>query len=204
MPFRRKRTICTSITSRLFKGADFVKPEVRLEFGARSTGEPRERRSISCEAASEIPEIKFPVAHPMVMRPERTFWEKATAVHVFCLRTSGGSDRLSRHWYDLVRLDESEFGAQALDDKQVARQVAMLKNTFYRTNDDEGQWIDFQAVVSGSLRLVPEGERRESVAEDYGNMKSSGMLPQDAESFDDLMTKCKDIEQHLNHLAGEA
>lgn len=42
------------------------------------------------------------------MRPERTFWEKATAVHVFCQQGEfRGGERFSRHWHDLVRLDHA-------------------------------------------------------------------------------------------------
>ena len=62
----------------------FVRSEVTVEFGARSTGEPREERPIECDAAPYISEVVFPSARAFVMLAERTFWEKATAVHVFC------------------------------------------------------------------------------------------------------------------------
>ena len=68
----------------LIANYEFVRPEVTVEFGARSTGEPREVRPIECDAAVHIPEVSFPSANPFVMLAERTFWEKATAVHVFC------------------------------------------------------------------------------------------------------------------------
>lgn len=68
----------------LFPDYGFVRPEVLLEFGARSTGEPRDQRSVECDAAGYIPDVDFPSARPWVMSVERTFWEKATAIHVFC------------------------------------------------------------------------------------------------------------------------
>jgi hypothetical protein len=49
-------------------------------------------------------DLAFPTAKPRVMLPKRTFWEKATAVHVFCKRGFKG-EHISRHWHDLVRLD---------------------------------------------------------------------------------------------------
>ena len=70
----------------LLGGYDFVQPRVMVEFGARATGEPREEHAIECDAAGHVPGIVFPTARPQVMLAERTFWEKATAVHVFCLR----------------------------------------------------------------------------------------------------------------------
>lgn len=70
------------------EGTGYVRPSVLLEFGARSTGEPNEPRSVACDAALHLPEVSFPSATPQVMRPERTFWEKATAIHVFCAQGS--------------------------------------------------------------------------------------------------------------------
>ncbi|MFU8899373.1 MAG: nucleotidyl transferase AbiEii/AbiGii toxin family protein [Roseinatronobacter sp.] len=55
-----------------------------LEFGARTTGEPATARDIVCDSAAAIEGVEFPVARPRVMHAERTFWEKATAIHVFC------------------------------------------------------------------------------------------------------------------------
>ena len=70
------------------EGTGYVRPSVLLEFGARSTGEPNEPRPVACDAAPHLPEVSFPSATPQVMRPERTFWEKATAIHVFCAQGS--------------------------------------------------------------------------------------------------------------------
>ena len=82
------------------EGTGYVRPSVLLEFGARSTGEPNELRTVACDAARHLPDVSFPSATPQVMRPERTFWEKATAIHVFCAQGSfRGGDRYARHWH---------------------------------------------------------------------------------------------------------
>ena len=72
-----------------FDDYGFVRPEVLVDFGTRSTGEPRETRPIECDAAAFLPDLSFPEACPAVMLAERTFWEKATSMHVFCLRQRG-------------------------------------------------------------------------------------------------------------------
>jgi hypothetical protein len=66
------------------KGDEYVAPCVTLEFGARSTGEPVETKTITCDAAPLLQKLAFPSANPRLMLPKRTFWEKATAVHVYC------------------------------------------------------------------------------------------------------------------------
>jgi hypothetical protein len=79
-------------------GTGYVAASVMLEFGARSTGEPSERREIRCDAAAHLQGVEFPTAAPEVMRAERTFWEKATAIHVFCKQGEfRGGDRFARH-----------------------------------------------------------------------------------------------------------
>ena len=67
----------------LNEGTGHVRPEVKLEFGARATGEPNAPMSVVCDAAPHLPGIEFPKAEPRVMQIERTFWEKATAAHVY-------------------------------------------------------------------------------------------------------------------------
>ena len=64
----------------LATGSGYVAPAVMLEFGARSTGEPSALHDVVCDAAGLVEGVVFPTARPMVMRAERTFWEKATAI----------------------------------------------------------------------------------------------------------------------------
>lgn len=64
----------------------YVAPSVMLEFGARSTGEPASFRDVTCDAAGLIDGLDLPSARPRVMHAEWTFWEKATAIYVFCLQ----------------------------------------------------------------------------------------------------------------------
>ena len=90
-----------------FEDHGFVRPEVLVDFGARSTGEPRETRTIGCDAAGFLPNLSFPETHPAVVLAQRTFREKATFMRVFRLRRRGRGDRLSRHWHDVARLDEA-------------------------------------------------------------------------------------------------
>lgn len=182
----------------IFEDYGFVRPEVMVEFGARSTGDPREERPIECDAAVHLPGIAFPSSHPHVMLAERTFWEKATAAHVFCRQHRMRGDRLSRHWYDLVRLDEAEYGVRALADRGLALDVAHHKSVFFRENDFGGNVIDYIAAVSGNLLLVPEEPALGELGEDYANMVAGGMLLDDAEAFETVMERCADIQARAN------
>lgn len=171
----------------LFPDYGFVRPEVMVGFGARSTGEPREERPIECDAAPYIPGEAFPSIRTFLMLAERTFWEKATAVHVFCRQQRSRGGRLSRHWYDLVRLDDAGLAERSLADRDLALSVVQHKSMFFREKDASGSWIDYEAAVAGELQLVPHGPAYEALADDYGRMLSDGMLLDDEERFEVLM-----------------
>ena len=82
----------------LTKGTGYIAPVVTLEFGGRATGEPHEIHSVECDIAEHLAEIEFPTASPQVMSLARTFWEKATAAHVFCAQGRLRGERYARHW----------------------------------------------------------------------------------------------------------
>ena len=153
-----------------------MRPEVMVEFGARSTGEPHKFMPVLCDAAAYLPQLAFPQAHPTVMLAERTFWEKATAIHVFCRQKRRRGQRLSRHWHDLARLDEAGISAKALNDHALALSVARHKAMFFVENDTHGNRIDYEEAVSGGLQLVPSGAAHAVLADDYARMLADGMI----------------------------
>ena len=175
-----------------------MRPDVQVDFGARSTGEPHVLRPVVCDAAAHLPALAFPEARPAAMLPERTFWEKATSMHVYCLQGRVRGERWSRHWHDLMRLDEAGIAARALEDRELALSVARHKAMFFRENDANRQRIDYHAAVSGNLRLVPSGSAQDALAEDYASMLSTGMLLDEDEPFGTVMARCAAIEKRAN------
>ena len=176
-------------------GGDFVLPRVKVEFGARSTGEPHRDVQIHCEAADWVNGVNFPSVDAQVMLAERTFWEKATAVHVFCKKNQLNGDRQSRHWYDLVRLDDKGYADRALKDNDIAVTVARHKGTFFR----QGAGIDYGRAIAGDLQLVPSDEVCDSLRDDYDRMLESRIILPSDETFEDLMRKCCDLQTRANN-----
>ena len=179
-------------------GTGYVAPVVKIEFGARSTGEPHESRHVTTDAASYLKELAFPEADVRVMRAERTFWEKATAIYVFCLQAETGSERFARHWYDLVQLDRAGIVGAALKDRALATRVADHKSIFFAEKDADGRRIDYHAAANGSLKLVPDGKGRALLEADYARMLEDGLLPSAAESFEEILAQCADIQARAN------
>jgi Nucleotidyl transferase AbiEii toxin, Type IV TA system len=180
-------------------GTGYIASNVRLEFGARSTGEPSQPRTVQCDAAEYLPTIEFPTATAMVMLPERTFWEKATAIHVFCAKgTFRGGKGFARHWHDIARLDEAGFAQTAITDKGLAKAVADHKSAFFAEKNSQGEPIDYHAAVAGGLRLVPDDDALILLRADYRQMVDDGLFLDEAESFELLLDRCRIIENKAN------
>ena len=179
----------------------YVRPTVRLEFGAHSTGKPHGPMPISCEAATHLAMLDLPAARPLVMDPKRTFLEKASAIHVACRRGrwgSGEGERYSRHWYDLDRLARAGIAEAAIRDRPLAVEVAQNKQDFWHTTDAAKQPIDYVQVINGELQLVPTADAREALEADYRAMTDSGMLRGEIPSFPELLDRIALLEQQCN------
>lgn len=175
--------------------SSYALPRVKLEFGARSSGEPSTVIPVRCDIEGLISGIELPVAAPRVMNLTRIFWEKATAAHVYCLQGEPGlSERFSRHFHDLARLDEAGHLPEALAAKDVADAVAVHKAAFFAEKDSAGNRIDYMQAVHGDLTLVPTASAFDALKRDYQRMTEDGLLFDEAESFETLMSRCATIQ----------
>ena len=184
-------------------GRPYTEPRVQLEFGARGTGEPWIEHHVVCDAADYLPEIGFPEATVRAMEAERTFWEKATAAHISCIQgTFRGTTHFARHWYDLVQLDACGVADRALADRSLADAVATHKSLFFAEKGPNGAQIDYREAVDGGLQLVPVGgEAFDALRADYDAMTDAGYLPEDAESFEQLVSKCHELTAKANRFS---
>ncbi len=179
-------------------GSDYVQTVVTLEFGARATGEPHQVLPVVCDMDGHVQDIALPTAKPMVMSVARTFWEKATAAHVYCAQGRIRSERYARHWHDLAAIAHSHHFSEIISDKSVALAVADHKSFFFLEKDANGGVVDYHSAVTGKLRIVPDGAARDALREDYAAMIGDAMLLSDPLNFDQLMSACTDIEERVN------
>ena len=133
------------------------------------------------------------------MRAERTFWEKATAAHVYSLQGQLRGERYSRHWYDLAAMAQSGHAQSAITDRQLGKDVAEHKSMFFAEKNADKVWIDYLAAVSGSIQLVPEGRALDALRLDYAAMLEDGLLPSNRASFAEVIESCFELQQQINH-----
>jgi hypothetical protein len=176
----------------------YVKPAVMLEFGARSTGEPTEVHQVGCDAAAHLPTLSFPKARPRVMTTARTFWEKATAAHVYCRQQALKQERFSRHWHDLAAIMKSSHFPVAINNGDIAEMVARHKSLFFKAKDNAGEVISYEDAVRGKLQLVPGGDALSSLKSDYAQMIEAGLFHAEVVEFETLMGNCAEMQERIN------
>ena len=182
----------------LASGTGYIPPVITLEFGARSTGEPHAPHHVVCDMAGAVEGVVFPEAIPMVMDLARTFWEKATATHVYCAQQRIRSERFARHWHDLAAIARTAHFDEIAANRQVADLVATHKSWFFQEKAADGSVVDYHAAARGSIQIVPHGAARDALGQDYALMLNDGVMVGDARTFDQLMQECVMIQDRLN------
>jgi len=112
----------------------YIQQSILIEFGGRNSSLPQKAITINSDIAEFVPTLNFPTASISVLSGERTFWEKVTLIHAECHRPSFklNADRLSRHWYDLMKLADHDIGSSALSNITLLKNVILIKETLFR------------------------------------------------------------------------
>ena len=174
---------------------DYVGNSVLIELGGRNITEPNEEREVRPDIAEHVSELGFPRPTVSVLSPMRTFWEKATLMHVECQRNEfrAGAERLSRHWYDLAMLADLAPGQAAVGDRTLLADVVKHKKVFYNAS-----YANYDACLSGQLRLIPENHVLAALHEDFQRMIDAGMFIGDPPAFHAIIDRLHTLEAAIN------
>jgi hypothetical protein len=175
----------------------YVSPAVRLEFGARSEHLPAEQREVRPFLHDHFPDLLLePAVTIKTLAAERTFWEKATILHMLHHRDAEKplGERMSRHYYDLIQLARSDVKARALGDLALLEAVAAHKSVYFRAAS-----AHYDRARPPTLRLSPGPALARGLRADYEGM--SEVLFGAPEPFDQLMTSIAALETEINALA---
>jgi Nucleotidyl transferase AbiEii toxin, Type IV TA system len=181
----------------LFENDPYVQPSVKLEGGGRSAVDPHQEYTIAPLIASTLPDWEFSVPNVITIDAQRTFWDKVFILHGLYYGYRDGKripedrQRLSRHYYDVAMIYNSEIGKRAIDNDELREKVRQHKLDFFKT-----AWKRFDLAVSGTIRIVPYDRLLTALAQDYQAMQ--GMMLGTAPNFDSLIEVLKQLENLLN------
>lgn len=173
----------------------YVRPVVKIELGARSDPWPAQSAVVRPYIAEAFPQaFSKPDCDVVALAPERTFWEKAMLLHEETYRPADKArrPRMARHYYDLYQLIIHGVAARALEDRQLFEQVVEHRRVFFAHN-----WVDYETLRPGSLRLLPLPEQQSGWREDYAAMQGE-MFGNAPPPFDTLLGAIRSIEHEFN------
>ncbi len=174
----------------------YLRPVVKMEFGARSDTEPNQVRTISPYVSAVLSLVVGDSAFTVrAVDAERTFWEKVSLLHEEAYRASSPRTRLARHYYDLWCLDQKGIGAAALGEPLLFHRVVEHRRLFFRANAEAQR-----SLKPGTVRLVPSVDRMQAWRSDLNAMRDS-MFFGEPPSFDEIVLRMSALEKRINAMA---
>ncbi len=127
--FTFPRSLTSSVES-------YVKSAVKIEFGSRADHWPAENMTVTPYIANASGNVSIESAPVRVLAAERTFWEKATILHMIHNYPGGKNvpPRMSRHYYDLFAMVETPIYKKALEKIALLKDVSDHKIMFFKAN----------------------------------------------------------------------
>ena len=151
----------------------YVQAAVKIETGAKSALDPNRPVTIAPYIDADLEALDFSVPDVTTIHAERTFWDKIIIAHGLRswfdrrgeLRQDG--QRISRHYYDLHSLLNSDVGASAIADLALGTDCIKHARAFFSRPD-----YHLAAAALGSFTLRPIGDMIDRLARDYDNTKA--------------------------------
>ena len=129
-------------------------PVVLIELVPRADEIPNEERKITpiiYEVFEDLlGEGSFNIS---TLTPERTFLEKLLFIHETLEGFNKGSERKSRHYYDLLKLYKAGVFERIKNNRELLQMVVEHRQTFFRYNT-----LDYTGILSNGVRVLPKKE----------------------------------------------
>lgn len=174
---------------------EYIPPRVKIEISCLSMNEPTEERWISSYVEQTIPgEDDTASATIRTVVPTRTFLEKAFLLCEEFQKKVPRHIRMSRHLYDLERLMDTEFGKQALEDKDLYQRIVKHRSVYYSVG-----YVDYNKLMPNVIDFIPREELISDWKSDYSEM-SDHFIYGDKLSFEELIGRMKELQERFRKM----
>ena len=167
-------------------------PVVLIELVPRADESPNEERKVTPIIYEVFADLlgkgSFKVS---TLAPERTFLEKLLLIHETIEGFNKGSERKSRHYYDLLKLYNAGVFERIKNNRELLQIVVEHRQTFFRYNS-----LNYAGILSNGVRVVPPKESLTDWRGDY--LRTTVMIYNTAPSFDELITFANQLEKEFN------
>ena len=176
---------------------DYICPAVKIESGAKSALDPHEELIIVPYVSEEVPRLRLAASGVTTVVAERTFWDKIVILHGVrnwfekrgVLR--GRGQRVSRHYYDVHRISQSELGARAVADRELGADCVAHTRMLFNSPD-----LGLNRASPGTFSLSLTKAMLEELRRDYARI--TGMIIGAPPKFDEVMASVAAVENGKN------
>ena len=179
----------------VFSASGYIRPDIKLEIGAFAEGTPFAPAKIRSYAAEQFAELAEECVNIPTVSVARTFWEKITILHYlnFLPTEKATPLRLSRHYYDVYMLANSEYREQIYAAAPLLDEIIAFDRKFYPKPG-----VDYEKMNLRTLRLLPPPSRITDLERDYSQMQE--MIFGEKPTWQDLLQILNRLERGLHLL----
>jgi hypothetical protein len=175
----------------------YIRSAVKIEGGAKSAFDPHAAATVKPYAGDDLPDGDLTIGGIITIEPTRTFWDKVVILHGLRRwfdhrgQLRHGGQRVSRHYYDVFRLLQSQTGQSAATDRELAEDCARHARMFFNTPD-----FDLNEAAHGTWTLAPTAPMIDVLERDYNAM--AGMIMGSMPTFAETLEAVANLEKRIN------
>jgi hypothetical protein len=173
----------------VFDQLSYLPQRVLIEVSARSLIEPHQAVRITSMIDEHYPETDFS-EQPCVVNttnPQKTFLEKLILLHEEFQKPTETIRhlRMSRHFYDIGQILDSEYGQEALKITGLFESIIAHRKVLTPMKT-----TDYDSLSLQNLNIIPPEEHLKNYRADYKEMQNN-MIHGSSEDFDVLLDRIK-------------
>lgn len=171
----------------IFEEVSYLPKRVLIEVSARSLREPYQEVKINSLIDQKYPEMDFtePEFEVQVTNPQKTFLEKLILLHEEFQKPADKIRhlRMSRHFYDIGQILDSEYGLDSLQDTELFKNIIEHRKVLTPVKT-----TNYDTLSLNTLNITPPDEQIKNYRSDYKEMQSN-MIHGSSGDFDGLLEK---------------
>lgn len=176
----------------------YIPERVKIEVSCRSLLEPFEQVPMRSMIEEAYPDESFssPKFDVPTVLPGRTFLEKVFLLHEEFNRPGGCTrlERLTRHIYDIEKMMDTDFVAQAMNNADMYVEIVKHRQKFTAWSG-----LDYRLHKPATLSFVPPESLKTVLKEDYSKMQESFIYGESL-SYEELIIRLSTLQQRFREL----
>lgn len=174
----------------------YVPSTVKIEISCLGMDEPFENRTITSLIYDAFPQEddEMQMSIPTIL-PSRTFLEKTFLLNEEFQRRAPRSLRMSRHLYDIEKLQDTHWSADALVDAVLYTTIVEHRRRFYHVGG-----VDYSRDMPQVINFIPQGEVAERYSADYADMLQTYIYDKkSALNYEQLIVRLEKLLQRFRN-----